>query len=108
MYVPLFPIVCYAVRSAIFSRTKKDVSNFTLYTTHYPSNFCAQVIIETHIKKVVYISDKFNESKEKVEMMEAAKKMFFNHDIEVDQFDGNPEDLNIVLDLDKLEKGKPT
>ena len=56
----------------------------------------------------MYISDKFNESEEKAEMMEAARKMFSNHDIKVDQFDGNPEDLNIVLHLDKLEKGKPT
>ena len=115
MHVLLSTAVCFAVRNAIMSRTVKDVQDYTLYTTHHPSCFCAQITVEVGIKKVVYISDKFSQSQsadEKKEMIEAAKQIFSKHRISVEKFDidhdPGSKDLDIDLDLDALEKGRPS
>jgi dCMP deaminase len=109
-----YDYVCFAVRNAIMSRTVKNVQDYTLYTTHHPSCFCAQITVEVGIKKVVYISDKFSESQsadDKKKMIEDAKVIFSKHKISVKKFDidhdPRSKDLDIDLDLDALEKGKP-
>ena len=95
--------MCYAAQNAILCKTVKDVHNYTLYTTDYPSNQCAQVIIDIGIKKVVYMSDKFLEDDKKKKMMAPAKELFEHHKIVVEKFQ---ENLQLNLDLTKLDEGK--
>jgi len=58
--------------NAIVNRNSADVKNCTMYVGLFPCNECAKIIIQSGIRKVVYVSDKY-EQKEKTQ---AAKRMF--------------------------------
>ena len=51
--------ICHAELNAIIN-AKTDLTGTTLYTTLYPCNECAKLIIQSGIKEVVYLSEKFN------------------------------------------------
>lgn len=48
-------VVCHAAVDAIVNRTVSDLKECTIYVTHTPDKDCAQIIVESGIKKVVYI-----------------------------------------------------
>lgn len=54
--------VCHAEMNAIlnFRGSKKDLENAKIYVDLFPCNECAKLIIQSGIKKVVYLSDKYN------------------------------------------------
>ena len=54
--------VCHAEMNAIlnFRGTKKDLENAKIYVDLFPCNECAKLIIQSGIKKVIYLSDKYN------------------------------------------------
>lgn len=52
--------VVHAELNAILS-SKKDLEECVLYTTLFPCNECAKAIIQSGIKEVVYLSDKYKE-----------------------------------------------
>uniref|UniRef100_A0A0X3PXE5 dCMP deaminase n=1 Tax=Schistocephalus solidus TaxID=70667 RepID=A0A0X3PXE5_SCHSO len=49
--------VCHAELNAVLNKNSADVKNCTLYSTLFPCNECAKVIIQCGIKEVVYFSD---------------------------------------------------
>jgi len=54
------------------NRNSADVKNCTIYVGLFPCNECAKIIIQSGIRKVVYVSDKHAFKEE----TEAAKRMF--------------------------------
>ena len=52
-----YPYVCHAEMNAILNSIK-NVKGCTLYTTLFPCNECAKMIIQSGIKAVVYMNDK--------------------------------------------------
>ncbi|RWS31851.1 deoxycytidylate deaminase-like protein [Leptotrombidium deliense] len=56
--------VCHAELNAIMNKNSADVVGCTLYTTLFPCNECAKVIIQSRIKNIVYLNDKHNEKPE--------------------------------------------
>ncbi|XP_071087479.1 deoxycytidylate deaminase-like isoform X2 [Haliotis cracherodii] len=63
--------VCHAELNAILNRFSADLKGCKIYVTLFPCNHCAQMIIQSGIHKVVYLSDK---KKEKVEV-KASKRI---------------------------------
>ena len=64
--------VCHAEFNAILNiRNGASLKNCTIYVTLFPCNECAKAIIQTGIKKLVYLSDKYNGSIENL----ASKKL---------------------------------
>jgi len=61
--------VCHAEMNAII-KSKKDVTNGILYSTLFPCNECAKIIIQSGLKKVYYINIKDNKIQTK-----ASKRM---------------------------------
>ena len=51
-------VVCHAVLNAIMNKNTPSLKGCTLYTTLFPCNKCAQLIIQSGIKKVWFYSDK--------------------------------------------------
>ena len=51
-------VVCHAEYDAILSRGTPSVKDCTLYVTKYPCNDCAKVIVQSGIKKVVFVTEK--------------------------------------------------
>lgn len=66
-----YPYVVHAEANAILNSTK-DLKGARIYVALFPCNECAKLIIQSGIKEVVYLSDKYNGSPS----MEASRKMF--------------------------------
>lgn len=56
-----YPYVCHAELNAILNSTKENLKNCTIYVALFPCNECAKAIIQSGIKKIVYLSDKYSE-----------------------------------------------
>ncbi len=65
-----YPYVVHAEPNAILNSTT-DLHEATIYVTLFPCNECAKLIIQSGIKEVVYLSDKYEGTNENV----ASKKM---------------------------------
>ena len=66
-----YAYVCHSELNAILN-SNMSVKNCKLYVTLFPCNECAKVIIQSGIKEIVYLSDKYEGTKENI----AAKKIF--------------------------------
>jgi dCMP deaminase len=56
-----YPYVCHAEMNAILNYygNKKDLIGSRIYVDLFPCNECAKMIIQSGIKEVVYLSDKY-------------------------------------------------
>ena len=59
-----YPYVCHAEMNAIlnFRGSKKDLENAKIYVDLFPCNECAKIIIQSGIKHVIFLSDKYADS----------------------------------------------
>lgn len=53
-----YPYVCHAELNAILNSIK-SLKNCTLYVALFPCNECSKAIIQSGIKEIVYLSDKY-------------------------------------------------
>ena len=69
-----YPYVCHAEMNAIlnYRGSKKDLENAKIYVDLFPCNECAKIIIQSGIKEVVYLSDKYENSENNI----ASRKLF--------------------------------
>jgi dCMP deaminase len=69
-----YPFVCHAEMNAIsnFEGTRKDLEDSKLYVTLFPCNECAKLVIQSGIKEVIYLEDKYKET----DGVKASKIMF--------------------------------
>lgn len=69
-----YPYVCHAEMNAVlnFRGTKKDLENAKIYVDLFPCNECAKIIIQSGIKEVIYLSDKYANSDNNI----ASRKLF--------------------------------
>lgn len=65
-----YPYVVHAEPNAILNSIEK-LDNATLYVTLFPCNECAKLIIQSGVKEIVYMSDKYDNS----EFDKASKRM---------------------------------
>ena len=65
-----YPYVVHAEPNAILNSTTK-LDNSTIYVTLFPCNECAKLIIQSGIKEIVYMGDKYEGSEADI----ASKKM---------------------------------
>lgn len=65
--------VCHAEMNAIlnYRGSRKDLENAKIYVDLFPCNECSKLIIQSGIKEVVYLSDKYKDT----EGVIASKKM---------------------------------
>lgn len=67
-----YPYVCHAELNAIINSPSNNLKDCTMYASLFPCNECAKVIIQSGIKKIIYLSDKYSNSDSTI----AAKNMF--------------------------------
>lgn len=67
-----YSYVIHAEQNAILNSTK-NLKNAKLYITHFPCNECCKIIIQSGIKEIIYLTDKFSNCTDY--KFEAAKKM---------------------------------
>jgi len=66
-----YPYVVHAEVNAILNSTV-SLDNATLYVTLFPCNECAKLVIQSGIKELVYLEDKYSEQ----DSNKASKRMF--------------------------------
>lgn len=67
-----YPYVCHAELNAILNQNIGTLQNSVLFVTLFPCNECAKAIIQSGIKEVVFLSDKYDGT----DAVVASKRMF--------------------------------
>jgi dCMP deaminase len=67
-----YPYVCHAELNAILNCSGAHLTDCTIYVALYPCHECAKAIIQSGIREVVYLSDKYFET----DSIKASKIMF--------------------------------
>ena len=67
-----YPYVCHAELNAVINALRADLDGCRLYVALFPCNECAKVIIQSGIREVVYLSDKYADT----DPVRASKRMF--------------------------------
>ncbi len=73
-----YPYVVHAEPNAILNSTV-SLDNATIYVTLFPCNECAKLIIQSGIKEIVFLEDKYHDNKEFVasrRMLDAAGVLY--------------------------------
>lgn len=71
-YDTKYPYVCHAELNAILNSGGSNLEGCKVYVALFPCNECAKAIIQSGIKEVIYISDKYADSVG----VKASKRMF--------------------------------
>ena len=85
--------VCHAEFNAILNSGARDLKGSTLYVTLFPCNECTKAIIQSGIKHVVYMEDKYAGT----DAIAASKKMLDMTNITYTQY--IPENKTISINL---------
>ena len=70
-----YPYVVHAELNAILNANGRDLRNSRVYVALFPCNECAKAIIQSGVKEVVYLSDKYDgtpENRASKRMLDAA------------------------------------
>ena len=86
-----YPYVCHAELNAILNCNTGSVKGCTVYTTLFPCNECAKAIIQSGIKKIIYLEDKYADTPS----TQASKRMFTSAGIPFEAFSGSDKKIEI-------------
>lgn len=86
--------VCHAEMNAIVNKNSFDVKGCTVYVTLFPCNECAKIMIQSGIKEVIYMSDKYHDDEEST----AARRMFELAGVAFRPFEMKRKSITLNLD----------
>ena len=66
-----YPYVCHAELNAILNSISRDLKGCSIYVALFPCNECAKAIIQSGIKEIIYLSDKYHHT----DIVIASKRM---------------------------------
>ena len=90
-YETKYPYVCHAELNAILNNGGSSLSGCKIYVALFPCNECAKAIIQSGIKEVIYLSDKYAETVG----VRASKRMFDSAGVKYTQLKLNRDGINI-------------
>ncbi len=88
-----YPYVCHAELNAI-SNSYSSVKDSKIYCTLFPCNECAKIIIQSGIKEVIYLDDKYKE----FDSNKAAVRMFNSANISMTKYS---QELPVFIENNK-------
>lgn len=84
--------VCHAEFNAILNtRDGSQLKGCKVYVTLFPCNECAKAIIQTGIKKIIYLSDKYSDQIS----TQASKKLLKLAGVEVEEYKGRYTEITL-------------
>jgi dCMP deaminase len=92
-----YPFVCHAELNAILNSISRDLSGCSIYVALFPCNECAKAIIQSGIREIIYLSDKYAET----DIVKASKMMLDQAGVQYRRME--PSHKKITLDLDIRE-----
>ncbi|MBQ3437672.1 MAG: dCMP deaminase family protein [Fusobacterium sp.] len=90
-----YPYVCHAELNAILNSIK-SLKNCTIYVALFPCNECSKAIIQSGIKEIVYLSDKYIGTDVNI----ASKKMLDAAGVKYRKLNTVREELKLNFKLD--------
>ena len=93
-----YPYVCHAELNAILNNRGANLEGCTIYVGLFPCCECAKAIIQSGIKKVIYLSDKYKDS----DSTRASKRMLTAAGVELQQIEIKHRQLTIDFDETKI------
>ncbi len=85
--------VCHAELNAILNHGRSGLEGAKVYTTLFPCNECAKAIIQSGIKEVIYLQDKYADTDSVI----ASKRMFDMTGVTYRAFNGEHKDITLKL-----------
>lgn len=85
-----YPFVCHAELNAILNRSAGSLKNAKIYVSLFPCNECAKAIIQSGIKEVLYLYDKYADSPATIaskRMLEAAGVKYTRLETSIDRLE---------------------
>ena len=92
-----YPYVVHAELNAILNASGKSLRGAKIYVALFPCNECAKAIIQSGIKEVVYLSDKYADTPG----TQASKWMLRSAGVEMYQLKPDREEISINYVVDK-------
>ena len=93
-----YPFVVHAELNAILNNRGKSLADSKIYVALFPCHECAKAIIQSGIKEVVYISDKYRDSVG----VRASKRMFDAAGVTYKKLEPTRENITIDFSEDKI------
>lgn len=85
--------VCHAELNALLNYTGTDLKGSKVYTTLFPCNECTKALIQSGVKEVIYMEDKYSKTSSTI----AAKKMMDASGIVYRQYDLSQKNISLGL-----------
>lgn len=86
-----YAYVCHAEINAICNSDTRSLKGSTLYVTLFPCNECSKAIIQSGIKHIVYLCDKYSDTDATI----ASKRMLDMAGITYTQFKTDRKDITV-------------
>ena len=93
-----YPYVCHAELNAILNNPGKDLFGCTIFVALFPCNECAKAIIQSGIKEVVYLSDKYANSESTI----ASKKLLNNAGVKLRRLESSIKEIKLFFNADTV------
>mgnify|MGYP002514053342 CR=1 FL=1 len=92
-----YAYVCHAELNAILNYRGGSLENCKIYVTLFPCNECAKAIIQSGIKEIIYLSDKYTETDSTI----ASKRMLTSAGVKFTQLVSRNTSLTIDYNVGK-------
>ena len=90
-----YPYVVHAELNAILNANGKSLHGAKIYVALFPCNECAKAIIQSGIREVIYLSDKYADS----DATRASKRMLTSAGVKFTHLDTDIKSLEISFDV---------
>lgn len=90
-----YAYVVHAELNAILNAGGKSLRGSTLYVILFPCNECAKAIIQSGIKEIVYLTDKYSQEKTTI----ASKRLLRSAGVKLRQLNAGNKKLMISFDI---------
>ena len=93
-----YPYVCHAELNAILNNIGMDLTGCRIYTALFPCNECSKAIIQSGIKEVIFLSDKYNGTDVSI----ASKRMLDTAGVSYRKVEVNRKSIDLSFDENKI------
>lgn len=93
-----YPYVVHAELNAILNNRGVSLENAKLYVALFPCNECAKAIIQSGIKEVIYLSNKYADT----DVVKASKRMFESAGVRLTELVPSVKKIELSFDVDDI------
>lgn len=93
-----YPYVVHAELNAILNCRGTSLFGSKIYVALFPCNECAKAIIQSGIREVVYLSDKYSDT----DIVKASKRMLNSAGIKMSKLEPQNKNIEISFDINDI------